>query len=128
MSVKAHVSLPSVGASLFADYCREHTACAILARACVSDERDLVRAGLDALGIRRFALAVHDAALPGDPRDDAGRGAPLSAGGRAFLRFAADRGFHALQLGPQGETTEHDQSPYDAAIFSRSSSSVRNAA
>ena len=83
-------------------------------------DRDLVRAALDALGIRRLALAVHDAALPGDARDDVGRGAPLSAGGLAFLRFAADLGFHAVQLGPQGETTEHDQSPYDGTIFSRS--------
>ena len=87
-------------------------------------ERELVRAGLDALGVRKLALAVHDAALPGDPGDDVGRGAPLSTGGRAFLRFAADLGFDALQLGPQGETTEHDQSPYDAAIFSRSTISV----
>ncbi len=86
--------------------------------------RDLVRAALDALGIRRLALAVHDAALPGDPRDDVGRGAPLSAGGLAFLRFAASLGFHAVQLGPQGETTEHDQSPYDATIFSRSTLSL----
>ena len=60
---------------------------------------------------------MHDAALPGDPRDDIGRGAPLSRGGLAFLRFAADLGFHAMQLGPQGETTEHDQSPYDATIL-----------
>jgi 4-alpha-glucanotransferase len=90
----------------------------------VTAERDLVRAALDALGIRRLALAVHDAALPADPRDDAGRGAPLSGGGRAFLRFAAELGFHALQLGPQGETTEHDQSPYDATIFSRSTTSL----
>ncbi|HWE22301.1 MAG TPA: 4-alpha-glucanotransferase [Myxococcales bacterium] len=90
----------------------------------MSDERELVRAALAALGIRRLALAVHDAALPGDPRDDAGRGAPLSHGGRSFLRFAAELGFHALQLGPQGETTEHDQSPYDAAIFSRSTISL----
>lgn len=90
----------------------------------MSDERNLVRAGLEALGVRRLALAVHDAALPGDSRDDAGRGAPLSTGGRAFLRFAADLGFHALQLGPQGETTEHDQSPYDSRIFSRSTISL----
>ncbi len=86
----------------------------------MTSERELVRVALDALGIRRLALAVHDAALPGDPRDDLGRGAPLSAGGLAFLRFASRLGFHVLQLGPQGETTGHDQSPYDATIFSRS--------
>src|SRR5438477_391637 len=34
-------------------------------------ERELVRAALDALGIRRLALAVHDAALPRHPRDQA---------------------------------------------------------
>jgi 4-alpha-glucanotransferase len=95
-----------------------------VARAGVIAQRDLVRAALDALGVRRLVLAVHDAALPGDPRDDVSRGAPFSAGGRAFLRFAADLGFHALQLGPQGETTEHDQSPYDATIFSRSTISL----
>jgi 4-alpha-glucanotransferase len=90
----------------------------------MSAERDLVRAALDALGIQRLALAVHDAALPGDPRDDLGRGAPPSHGGLAFLRFTAGLGFHAMQLGPQGETTEHDQSPYDATIFSRSTLSL----
>jgi 4-alpha-glucanotransferase len=90
----------------------------------MSAERDLVRAALDALGIHRLALAVHDAALPGDPSDDLGRGAPPSQGGLAFLRFTAGLGFHAMQLGPQGETTEHDQSPYDATIFSRSTLSL----
>jgi len=95
-----------------------------VARAGMTGERDLVRAALDALGIRRLALAVHDAALPGDPSDDVGRGAPPSSGGLAFLRFAARLGFHAVQLGPQGETTEHDQSPYDATIFSRSTLSL----
>ena len=82
--------------------------------------RELVREALQALGVRRLMLAVHDAALPADPRDDLGRGAPFSRGGRAFLEFAAELGFHGLQLGPQGETTEHDPSPYDSTIFARS--------
>jgi 4-alpha-glucanotransferase len=67
---------------------------------------------------------VHDLSLPGDPADDIGRGAPLSRGGRAFLRFAAELGFHGLQLGPQGETAAHDPSPYDATLFSRSTLSI----
>src|SRR5205823_8076183 len=86
--------------------------------------RELVREALRALGVRRLLLSVHDLAFPGDPRDDIGRGAPLARGGRAFLRFAAGLGFHGLQLGPQGETTAHDPSPYDATIFSRSTLSV----
>jgi len=86
--------------------------------------RELVREALRALGIRRLLLSVHDLSLPADPRDDIGRGAPLSRGGRAFLRFAAELGFHGLQLGPQGETAPHDPSPYDATLFSRSTLSI----
>jgi 4-alpha-glucanotransferase len=85
---------------------------------------ELVREGLRALGIRRLLLSVHDLSFPGDSRDDVGRGAPLSRGGRAFLRFAAELGFHGLQLGPQGETAPHDPSPYDATLFSRNTLSI----
>ena len=67
---------------------------------------------------------MHDLSLPGDPGDDVGRGAPLSRGGRAFLEFAANLGFHGLQLGPQGETDPQDPSPYDATLFSRNISSL----
>jgi 4-alpha-glucanotransferase len=84
----------------------------------------LIREALGALGIRRLMLSVHDLSLPGDPADDVGRGAPLSRGGRAFLRFARELGFHGLQLGPQGETSPGDPSPYDATLFSRSTSSI----
>jgi 4-alpha-glucanotransferase len=86
--------------------------------------REVVRNALRALGIRRMLLAVHDASLPGDPADDAGHGAPLSNGGRAFLRLAARLGFDGLQLGPQGETTPYNPSPYDGTLFSRSAFSV----
>jgi len=90
----------------------------------VSDTRTLVRRALEALGIRRLLLGVHDAAFPGDPADDAGRGAPLSRGGLAFLRFAAELGFDGLQLGPQGRTSEIDASPYDGTLFSRNTLSL----
>src|SRR5256885_8322635 len=86
--------------------------------------RALVRRALEALGIRRLLLGVHDAALPGNPADDAGRGAPLSLGGLEFLRFAHDLGFDGVQLGPQGRTTEIDASPYDGTLFSRNPLSV----
>lgn len=86
--------------------------------------RELVRAACAALGIRRLLLGVHDAALPGDPRDDLGRGAPLSLGGLAFLDFAARLGFDGVQLGPQGQTSEINASPYDGTIFARSTLSI----
>lgn len=67
---------------------------------------------------------MHDLSLPGDPADDVGRGAPLSRGGTAFLQFAAGLGFHGLQIGPQGETSPGDPSPYDSTLFSRSTASL----
>jgi 4-alpha-glucanotransferase len=90
----------------------------------VSETRTLVRRALEALGVRRLLLGVHDAALPGNPADDAGRGAPLSLGGLAFLRFARELGFDGLQLGPQGRTSEIDASPYDGTLFSRNTLSL----
>jgi 4-alpha-glucanotransferase len=90
----------------------------------VSEVRKLVRSALEALGIERLLLGVHDAALPGDSRDDAGRGAPLSCGGVDFLRFAHELGFDGLQLGPQGKTSAADASPYDGTLFSRSTLSI----
>ncbi len=86
--------------------------------------RALVGRALAALGIRRFVLAVHDASLPGDPSDDTGRGAPLSRGGLGLIEFAAGLGFDGLQLGPQGQTSELDPSPYDGTIFSRNTLSI----
>jgi len=85
----------------------------------VSYDRSLVREALEALGIHRLLLGVHDAALPANANDDVGRGAPLSMGGLDFLRFAHGLGFDRLQLGPQGRTTEIDASPYDGTLFSR---------
>jgi 4-alpha-glucanotransferase len=90
----------------------------------VSDTRTLVRRALEALGIQRLLLGVHDAALPGNPADDSGRGAPLSLGGLEFLRFASELGFDGIQLGPQGRTTEIDASPYDGTLFSRNTLSL----
>src|SRR4051812_27806204 len=84
----------------------------------------IVQDALGALGIETVLLGVFDAALPGDPRDDLGRGAPLSRGGLEFLRFTAGLGFSGLQLGPQGATSEIDASPYDGTLFSREPLSI----
>ncbi len=80
----------------------------------------LVDDALRLLGIRRFALAVHDQSFPSLADEDVGRGSPYSQGGLAFLRFARRLGFNTVQLGPQGKTSREDPSPYNGAIFSRS--------
>ncbi len=85
---------------------------------------DAVRDALAVLGIRELALAVHDASLPMAPEEDIGRG---SLGSDEAMRlFATVRalGFTAIQLGPQGETSAGNASPYDATAFSRSLDSL----
>jgi 4-alpha-glucanotransferase len=81
--------------------------------------RRLVREALDALGIRRLLLGVHDAAFPMGPEEDVGRGTPSSRAAAEFLAFVASLGFDGIQLGPHGATSPANPSPYDAALFSR---------
>ncbi len=84
----------------------------------------VVREALRALGIERLALGIHDACFPGQGEGDLGRGTPNGRGGREFLRFASELGFNTIQLGPQGETTEIDPSPYDGSVFVRNTLSI----
>ncbi|WP_045120748.1 4-alpha-glucanotransferase [Haliangium ochraceum] len=79
-----------------------------------------IRAALDLLDKRRLVLAIHDPSFPGAAGEDLGRGSPYSRGGRGFLHFARELGFDGVQLGPQGQTTRDNPSPYDGTWFSRS--------
>ncbi|MSN26803.1 MAG: 4-alpha-glucanotransferase [Geobacter sp.] len=72
------------------------------------------------LGKTDFLLAVHDASFPGAIGEDTGRGTPYGAGALGLARFARRLGFTGLQLGPQGQTSPVNSSPYDGTIFSRS--------
>ena len=78
-----------------------------------------IRAGLDALGIERLALVVHDSSFPSAPDEDIGRGSPYGKGARELIHLAAGLGFDALQLGPQGATTLGNPSPYDGAHLTK---------
>ena len=71
-----------------------------------------------------FLLAVHDASFPGVEGEDTGRGSPYGAGGLALAGFARSLGFTGLQLGPQGQTSPVNRSPYDGTLFSRSALSL----
>ena len=83
-----------------------------------------VRDGLQALGIERLVLAIHDQSFPVAEGEDLGRGTPYGLGARALLRFAARLGFDGLQLGPQGDTSLDNPSPYDGALFTRNPTSI----
>jgi len=78
-----------------------------------------VQEALKVLGIRNFLLGIHDAAFPGLPEEDIGRGSPYSEGAAQFLRFIRNLGFDGIQFGPQGITTVANPSPYDGTVFSR---------
>ncbi len=72
------------------------------------------------LGIERFACAVHDRCLPRDGDFDLGCGAPGADASADFLAFLEELGFDAVQLGPPGQVSLHNLSPYDGTAFSRS--------
>jgi 4-alpha-glucanotransferase len=83
-----------------------------------------LRAALQALGVKRFLLAIHDASFPSDPDEDIGWGAPGTTAAARLLTFVARFGFTGIQLGPQGQTAKNNASPYDGTIFSRSVLSI----
>lgn len=71
------------------------------------------------LGKDRLLLAVHDASFPGLAGEDGGRGSPYGEGAESLARYARSQGFTGLQLGPQGQTSALNASPYDGTLFSR---------
>jgi 4-alpha-glucanotransferase len=90
----------------------------------VKGSLDVTAAARRALGVERLVLAIHDVSFPSLADEDTGRGSPYTTGARAFLGFARDLGFDGVQLGPQGQTTLVNPSPYDGAIFSKSVLSI----
>ncbi|MBA3463183.1 MAG: 4-alpha-glucanotransferase [Deltaproteobacteria bacterium] len=64
-------------------------------------------------------LAIHDISFPSDPGEDLGRGSPAARAASRLFAYAASLGFTGIQLGPQGQTSRDNPSPYDGAIFSR---------
>lgn len=90
----------------------------------VSDLTAAIRDGLSALGVERLVLAIHDASFPSTADEDIGRGSPYGQGARALIALAVGLGFDGLQLGPQGDTSLTNPSPYDGALFSKSPLSI----
>ena len=90
----------------------------------LEEQGRLVAAALAALGKRRLVLAIHDASFPSAPGEDTGRGSPYGRGAADFLGFAGALGFNGVLLGPQGQTSRVNPSPYDGTIFSKSMLSI----
>jgi 4-alpha-glucanotransferase len=83
------------------------------------DHHRLITEALAALDVRNLVLSIHDPSFPSLPEEDTGWGSPYSEGAARFLAFARELGFNGIQLGPQGQTTEFNASPYDGTLFSR---------
>jgi 4-alpha-glucanotransferase len=90
----------------------------------MTDAHELVRQACSTLGIERLVLAIHDVSFPSTAEEDIGRGSPYSDGGEAFFAFARELGFDGIQLGPQGQTSPGNVSPYDGSVFSKSTLSL----
>lgn len=84
----------------------------------------LIDAALAELGVRRLLLSIHDVSFPSEADEDVGRGSPYTRASERFLAFARSLGFTGLQLGPQGQTSIDNPSPYDGTFFSRNVDSL----
>lgn len=90
----------------------------------MTSQHELTVAALRLLGIERLVLSIHDVSFPSEPDEDIGRGSPYGRGGYAFASFARELGFDGIQLGPQGQTSLGNPSPYDGSVFSKSALSI----
>lgn len=90
-----------------------------------NDLREMdIEVTLRRLGVKRLLLAIHDVSFPSDHGEDIGRGSSATrAAGRLFA-YARRLGFTGIQLGPQGQTTRGNPSPYDGTIFSRHTGNI----
>jgi len=87
-------------------------------------QRELFAAALAELGVRRLLLSIHQASFPSDPDEDVGAGSPGTRASRRLFDLIAGLGFTGVQLGPSGDTSRDNASPYDGTIFSRAVASI----
>ncbi len=79
----------------------------------------MIRDALRALGNERLVLAIHDVSFPSAEGEDTGHGSPYGRLAADFFAWTAELGFDGVQLGPQGQTTPANASPYDGSVFSK---------
>lgn len=72
------------------------------------------------LDVDTLLLAIPDRCFPSHAGEDTGVGTGGTRGAADFLAAVRRLGFTGLQLGPQGETSAVNASPYDGTLFSRS--------
>ena len=75
-----------------------------------------IGAALDYLGVQSVAMILHGSCNP-VAKNDLGIGSPCNEKAKEIIKFEKLHGFNANQLGPMGEVTRGDISPYSASVF-----------
>ena len=78
--------------------------------------KNAIQAALDYLGVQSVAMILHGSCNP-VIENDLGIGSPCNEKTKDVIELEKLHGFNANQLGPMGEVTRGDISPYSASVF-----------
>ncbi len=78
--------------------------------------KNAIQAALDYLGVQSVAMILHGSCNP-VIGNDLGIGSPCNEKTKDVIKLEKLHGFNANQLGPMGEVTRGDISPYSASVF-----------
>lgn len=90
----------------------------------MTERRQLLADARKALHVEHVVLTLHDPSFPSRADEETGRGSPYTRGAHDLYAWALDHGFTGIQLGPQGETSRTNPSPYDGTTFAKSVNSI----
>ena len=90
----------------------------------MTERRQLLADARKALHVEHVVLTLHDPSFPSRADEETGRGSPYTRGAHDLYEWALDQGFTGVQLGPQGETSRTNPSPYDGTTFAKSVHSI----
>lgn len=81
-------------------------------------KHDTIRQAYEFLGVKDVALAIHGSSFP-VAKNDLGIGSPFSAVSKDVIDMEILHGFTSTQLGPLGEITRTDISPYASTVWAK---------
>ena len=87
-------------------------------------EHDTLKTARCILGIERMVCSIFERSIPEDPDRDLGFGSMYGQQGQRMATFLRSLGFDSILVGPSGQTSLGNSSPYDGSIFARSHLSI----
>lgn len=79
-------------------------------------QKNAIEPALKYLGVENMAMILHGSCNP-VAKNDLGVGSPNGEEAEKMIEFEKLHGFNSNQLGPMGEVTRGDISPYSASVF-----------